>query len=163
MKIGTLAIRPARRPDLDGILGIERDSFADPWSRESFEAVLGLDRMFVLVAEHADGDEREGGSRGRRIVGFVVSLLLLDEAEIADLAVAPAARRCGVGGRLLERMIAEVAREGVRTLFLEVRESNSAARALYASQSFLPVGRRLRYYRHPVEDALLLRRELAPT
>lgn len=163
MKIGTLTIRSARHPDLEAILGIERDSFADPWSRKSFEAVLGLERMRVLVAEHADGEERTGDSGGRRIVGYVVSLLLLDEAEIADLAVAPAARRCGVGGRLLERMIAEVARERVCTLFLEVRESNSAARALYASQSFLPVGRRRGYYRHPVEDALLLRRELAPT
>ena len=79
------------------------------------------------------------------------------------LAVAPVARRRGIGGLLLDEVVAGATRAGVRSLYLEVRESNSAARALYESRRFLPVGRRRGYYQRPPEDALLLRRDLAPT
>jgi ribosomal-protein-alanine N-acetyltransferase len=156
-------IRPARESDLDAILGIERASFADPWSRESFESCLVLQQMRLLVAEEGGtGTPSEVGGL-ETILGFVVVLLLMDEAEIADLAVAPVARRRGLGGLLLDQVATESARAGVRSLYLEVRESNSAARALYHSRSFLPVGRRRGYYQHPLEDALLLRRDLEPT
>ena len=162
LNVASVVIRPAGEADLDGILRIERDSFADPWNRESFESSLALDRMRFLVAE--DGGAGSGKEEGRdeTILGYVVALLLLDEAEIADLAVAPGARRRGLGGLLLDRVAADVAYAGVRSLYLEVRESNSAARALYQSRSFLPVGRRRGYYQHPKEDALLLKRDLAP-
>ena len=75
----------------------------------------------------------------------------------------PAARRRGIGGFLLDAMIAELRTEGVLILYLEVRESNEAARSLYESRGFVAVGRRPGYYRHPVEDALVLKREIAPT
>jgi ribosomal-protein-alanine N-acetyltransferase len=91
-----------------------------------------------------------------------VALLYGEEGEIADLAVAPAARRLGVGGLLLDRVVAEAMESGVRALYLEVRESNSAARALYHSRGFDTVGRRRRYYQRPAEDALVLRRDMAP-
>ena len=155
-----LVIRPARESDLEAVLGIERDSFADPWSRESFESSLALDRMWFLVAEEGGG---RPGAEGSAILGYVVALIILEEAEIADLAVAPAARRRGIGGLLLDRATRDAAEAGVRALYLEVRESNSAARALYESRAFLPVGRRRGYYQHPQEDALLLKRVLAPT
>ena len=58
-------------------------------------------------------------------------------------------------------MTAELMQEGVRALYLEVRDSNAAARALYGSLGFTQVGRRRGYYQHPTEDALLLRRDLA--
>lgn len=163
LKVESVVIRPARESDLEAILRIERDSFADPWSRESFESSLALDRMLFLVAEEGGAESRRGVGGDETILGFVVVLLLMDEAEIADLAIAPVARRRGLGGLLLDRVAAEAARAGVRSLYLEVRESNSAARALYQSRSFLPVGRRRGYYQHPPEDALLLKRDLAPT
>jgi ribosomal-protein-alanine N-acetyltransferase len=65
----------------------------------------------------------------------------------------------GVGGRLLDATIGELERRGATSTFLEVRESNAAARALYASRGFDSVGRRRNYYRRPVEDALVLRRD----
>ena len=89
--------------------------------------------------------------------------MLSDEAEIADLAVAPTPAARGIGGLLLDRVAATCGARGVRSLYLEVRESNSAARALYESRSFVQVGRRRGYYRHPPEDALLLKRDLVPT
>jgi ribosomal-protein-alanine N-acetyltransferase len=162
LNVESVVIRPAGESDLDGILRIERDSFADPWSRESFESSLALDRMRFLVASDGGAESRSGESGDETILGYVVALLVLDEAEIADLAVAPVARRCGIGGLLLDRMVADASHAGVRSLYLEVRESNSAARALYESRSFLSVGRRRGYYQHPQEDALLLKRDFAP-
>jgi len=162
LNVESVVIRSAGEADLDGILRIERDSFADPWNRESFESSLALDRIRFLVAEDGGAGSRRGESGDETILGYVVALLLLDEAEIADLAVAPVARRRGLGGLLLDRVAADAAYAGVRSLYLEVRESNSAARALYQSRSFLPVGRRRAYYQHPPEDALLLKRDLAP-
>ncbi len=155
-------VRLARESDLGAVLQIERDSFADPWSRESFASSLALDRMRFLVAEDADRVPAGGRDGGGEILGYVVALFIVDEAEIADLAVTPEARRRGIGGLLLDRVAVEAARAGVRSLYLEVRESNSAARALYASRSFAQVGLRRGYYQHPREDALLLKRELAP-
>jgi ribosomal-protein-alanine N-acetyltransferase len=77
--------------------------------------------------------------------------------------VAPSARRRGIARALLERIMAEVMEAGVRALYLEVRESNSAARALYRTLGFEQVGQRRGYYQHPSEDALVLRRDLAST
>ena len=158
----SFVIRPARQSDLEAILGIERDSFADPWSRESFESSLALERMRFLVAEEGGTGYEEGRAGDETILGYVVALLLVDEAEIANLAVAPSARRHGLGGLLLDHVAKDAALSGVRFLYLEVRESNSAARALYESRLFLPVGRRRGYYQRPPEDALLLKRDLAP-
>ncbi|MEO7457349.1 MAG: ribosomal protein S18-alanine N-acetyltransferase [Gemmatimonadaceae bacterium] len=154
----TLVLREAVEEDLDAIVGIERKSFGDPWSRASFRSSLGGERMRFLVAEEV----REGVGGGRCVVGYVIALMLFDEAEIANIAVAEDARRRGVGGLLLDHAIEEAAARGTAQVYLEVRESNAGARALYESRSFAPVGRRRGYYRNPTEDALLLRRELAP-
>jgi ribosomal-protein-alanine N-acetyltransferase len=160
-----LRIRRCGTGDLERVAAIEQDSFSDPWTVEAFSVTLELRHLRFLVAE--EGEEGEEGERPGgaepTLLGYVVALVMADEAEIADVAVARAVRRRGVGRALLERMIADVMDEGVRSLYLEVRESNVAARALYDSLGFVPVGRRRGYYQHPAEDALLLRRDLAPT
>jgi len=76
-----------------------------------------------------------------------------------NVAVAPAKRRSGLGRGLVAEIISVMAARGVRQVYLEVRESNAAARALYAAQGFREVGRRKQYYRRPVEDAIVLRRD----
>ena len=158
----TLTIRPCATADLVAVANIERDSFSDPWSLETFTATLALRHMRFLVAEEVGPGVGRGGG-GRSLVGYVVALVMGDEGEVADVAVAPFARRRGVARLLLERMSADVMEGGVRALYLEVRESNRAARALYDALGFAHVGRRRGYYQHPLEDALLLRRELGPT
>ena len=157
-----LHIRRAVRADLTGMLRIEQASFADPWTVESLATALSLERMQVLVAESA-GEGKARGDAATGLLGYVVALVLGPEAEIADLAVAPEARRLGVGRALLERVLGELGEAGARTVFLEVRESNQAARALYEASGFESIGRRRGYYRQPVEDALVLRREIGPT
>jgi [ribosomal protein S18]-alanine N-acetyltransferase len=159
----TLVIRPAEESDLPEILRIERTSFADPWSRESFVTSLDLERMHFLVAEERREEEAGHEVGDSILVGYVIALVLSEEAEIANLAVAASVRRRGVGGLLLDRATDDLTQRGVRSLYLEVRESNLAARALYESRLFAQVGRRKGYYRNPPEDALLLMRELVPT
>lgn len=157
----TLTIRRAVATDIERVAAIERVSFSDPWSFETFSAALALRHLRFLVAEGA-GRETGGGPAEPALVGYVVALVMADEGEIADVAVAPDARRRGVARMLIERVAAEVMQEGVRALHLEVRESNAAARALYGAMGFAQVGRRRGYYQQPSEDALLLRRDLAP-
>jgi ribosomal-protein-alanine N-acetyltransferase len=145
-----IAVRRAREADLDHISLIERASFSDPWSRRSFASLLGDRRIFFGLGI---------GSRGAP-VGYVVAAFAADEAEIANLAVDPMARRHGVGAALLDAAIAEARSRGVTAVYLEVRDSNAGARELYASRGFVEVGRRANYYRKPLEDALILRAEV---
>ena len=153
--VGALKVRRATPADLARVAAIEQASFADPWTQDALETAMGLAHIRFLVAE-------EGGGTASQLVGYVVALVMGDEGEIADIAVAPSARRAGVGRVLLSRVEDEMARCGVRALYLEVRESNRAALGLYAARGFEAVGRRRGYYRHPVEDALVLRREIDP-
>lgn len=146
-----MVVRQARLADVDDVAAIERRAFSDPWSAGSFRALFGNPLVDFAVAEDAVTG---------RILGYVVAWFVVDEAEIANLAVADDVRRGGVGSRLLDHALDAAARRKCRVVFLEVRESNTAAQALYASRRFAVAGRRTRYYRKPVEDALVLRREL---
>lgn len=144
-------VRPASVADLAAVAALERAAFSDPWSPSSFRNLLGNPTVCFSVAE------RDGA-----VVGYSVVWFAADEAELANLAVSAAARGGGIGALLVDAVLAEALRRGAATVYLEVRESNGAARRLYASRQFAEVGRRRRYYRHPVEDALVLARPLAP-
>lgn len=90
------------------------------------------------------------------VVGFIVGRQVEDEWEIENIAVTGEARRCGLGSRLVGELLDVVRDRGGKSVFLEVRESNRAARALYEKWAFIEVGRRKMYYQNPAEDALLL-------
>ena len=147
-----MKLRPAVLDDLHAVVALEKLCYADPWPETAFQALPGNPQVFFHVAE---------GERGV-ITGYVVAWYVLDEGELANLAVAPSARRRGLGKLLLEAMLADARRRSTGELYLEVRESNVAARQLYAANRFVEVGRRRGYYRSPVEDALILRRTLKP-
>ena len=144
----TVTIRPARATDLPAILGIERVSFTDPWSRSSFTALLEQPRVYFAVALDATGT----------LLGYTVAWFVLDEAELANLAVAPDARGRGIGTLLLEGALEAAEARGSEAMYLEVRASNVSALALYGSHGFIEISRRKSYYKRPVEDALVLRR-----
>lgn len=145
-----VVLRAAREADLESVLAIEQASFADPWSLSAFMELLNDPRVAFLIAD-----------AGGVVLGYVVAWFVLDEGEIGNLAVHADARRQGVGARLLDGAIAAVRKARVDALYLEVRDSNAAARALYASRGFAEVGRRREYYRKPKEDALVLRLDLS--
>jgi len=98
--------------------------------------------------------------RNGQISGLIVFRSMADEAEILNLAVEASQRRQGIGCLLVQKAIAECKAAGARTIFLEVRESNEAARRLYARAGFKEGGRRPEYYREPTEDALVLQRTI---
>ena len=157
----TLTVRRCVPADIERMAAIERVSFSDPWSFETLSAAYALRHMHVLVAEESGRTEGQGGG-APALVGYVLALVMADEGEIADVAVAPEARRRGVARALLQQVVVDMVEDGVRKLYLEVRESNAAARGLYRSLDFEQVGRRRNYYQRPSEDALLLVRDLAP-
>jgi ribosomal-protein-alanine N-acetyltransferase len=142
-------IRPARPADAARLAVLERRCFSDPWSARAFEELLHFPFTIAFVAEPAEG-----------LAGYLIARAVAEEGEILNLAVAPDYRRRGLGAQLLERGLAALARAGVRTVWLEVREANTPARLLYQRHGFEAAGRRPAYYRNPVEDALVFRRTL---
>lgn len=147
----TLSVQPARLVDVPSIVEIERAVFSDPWSAQSFREALGHPAVYFSCACRDDGE----------VLGYVVAWFVADQGEIANIAVAPDQRGQGVGRALLDAALGEAATRGIAAVFLEVRDSNQRARELYASRGFEEVGRRRRYYRRPVEDAIVLRRTLS--
>jgi ribosomal-protein-alanine N-acetyltransferase len=141
-----VVLRPANGDDLNSISVIERLAFSDPWSEASFAGLLSGQRVRLTVAE-AD----------HAVVGYSVLLLAAPDADLANLAVAPAARGHGIGRRLLDGVVATAQSSGVEHMYLEVRQSNTRAIALYESVGFRPFSVRRKYYREPVEDAHVLR------
>lgn len=142
-----LTIRPLRAAELPQVMEIERASFSTPWRETTFAALL----------ERGDADLFGAESRGR-LVGYAVCWIVLDQAELGNVAVAADARGLGVGRRLVEAVLERVRDRGANECFLEVRESNAHAQALYASLGFESIGRRRAYYAHPTEDALVMRK-----
>ena len=138
----------ARATDVSEVAALERTCYADPWPATSFDGLQDNPAVHFVVARQGDGG---------RLTGYVIGWFVADEGEVANLAVSPESRRNGVGTALLDSLLADAAARGTRALFLEVRESNVAARKLYTSRNFEEVGRRRRYYRSPEEDALILR------
>src|SRR4030095_2285205 len=106
-----LIIRGARRDDVEDVAAIERRAFSDPWSANSFRALFGNPLVHFAVAE----DMITG-----KLLGYVVAWFVVDEAEIANLAVSDDSRRAGVGARLLDHAL-DIARERRgKVVFLEV-------------------------------------------
>ena len=138
------SVRTAAAGDLDAVLAIERSwPTMTQWSRKLFEDELSSDRSRFFLVE-----------RDAVVLGFGCARLLPPEAELLEIAVAPASARKGLGRALLSRLHDEARAAGCSKIFLEVRESNAPARALYAAFGYRIVGRRPKYYND--EDALLM-------
>jgi ribosomal-protein-alanine N-acetyltransferase len=144
-----VVVRPAASHDIAGVVAIEEESFADPWSARAFRDALGNTAVYFACATLSDED---------RVVGYVVAWFAADQGEIANIAVEAAGRRKGIGAELLDAALVEGKSRGAEAIFLEVRDSNTSARALYRSRDFEEVGRRRNYYKRPVEDAIVLKR-----
>jgi len=150
----TILIEPMRREDLPGVLAIEVASFALPWTEEMFENDLARgDLSEALIARLSDVGTPPP------LVGYICVWVVGEELHINNLAVDPRWRRRGIAGALLTAALERGRARGARCAFLEVRASNVGAQALYRRYGFEPAGVRKHYYDHPVEDAVVMRRE----
>lgn len=127
---------------------LERVCFQDPWSERSIASELENPLSLWLVAMEED-----------RLLGYVGSQTVLDETDMMNVAVDPAARRQGVARALIQELTAQLKQRGSRKLSLEVRASNLGAIRLYESLGFVRLGCRPGYYRNPREDAWILGKE----
>ncbi|MDG2521492.1 ribosomal protein S18-alanine N-acetyltransferase [Caulobacter segnis] len=139
-------MRAAEASDAAALAALHRAAFPSPWS-EAELADLMQDGAFALVE---DGQ------------GFILCRTVLDEAEILTVAVDPAARRLGLGRRLVLAAAGRARKDGAASFFLEVAVDNLAAIGLYETTDFAQVGLRRGYYRRPDGDvdALVMRRDL---
>jgi len=155
-------IRAGGAADLADVVQIERETREAPhWAEPEYAAITNAvegvmapikRRLFV-----AEADER--------LMGFAVGKVLVSEAlilaELESVAVSASARRQGVGRALCEAVISWCRELRAAEMELEVRAGSAGAIALYGGLGFLPVGKRIEYYKGPVEDALLMQLKLA--
>jgi ribosomal-protein-alanine N-acetyltransferase len=158
----TVRVRPAKPADLPRLVEIASHSATaaqwnqaeylklfspdDPKAQPEVEPQIKTQSRTALVVEQFG-----------RVVGFIIGRQVANEWEIENIAVTGTARRCGLGSRLVGEFLDLVRDRGGKAVFLEVRESNEAARSLYEKWAFLEVGRRKMYYQDPAEDALVLK------
>ena len=161
MTLASLQLRPAVASDLGAILALERTTDKAPhWTPAAYAAIVedhDSHRCLVL-AEH-----------DRALAGFAVALARLapDDtvgciAELESVVVAADARRVGIGRALCEAVCDWCRSQGAAEIVLEVRAASAGAIALYSGLGFEQTGRRPRYYRHPEDDAVVMRLRLGP-
>ncbi len=143
-------VRRMESHDLARVMEIEHQSYSMPWTEATFRGLLRRTDADLFVAETLHGP----------LTGYAVFWAVLDQGELGNLAVAPEWRHRGIAHRLLDAVVERAVERRVRELFLEVRVSNTSARQLYQSYEFREVGRRRNYYMEPVEDALVMRKDL---
>jgi ribosomal-protein-alanine N-acetyltransferase len=139
-------IRKMTVEDIPAVVALDQMSFSLPWPERSFRFELTENQASRCWVAEADG----------RIVGMVVNWLLVDEAHVATIAVHPDLRRQGIAKELLAHSLRYMKGEGAITSFLEVRESNIAAREMYRKFGYENTGRRKAYYKDNNEDAILM-------
>jgi [ribosomal protein S18]-alanine N-acetyltransferase len=146
-----LTIRPMTAADLAELLPLAASLEHVPhWTQDSWLAAIRPPHFALLALQ------------GSTIVGFAVTAVTADVAELLSLAVVPASRRQGVARQLFAAILQQLHPSAIQELWLEVRVSNEPAIRLYRTLGFEETGRRARYYSAPVEDALLMRLRLYP-
>lgn len=143
-----IMVRRAAFEDVPRLAEIEKICFSEPWSEAVFTDFLDRNGSVVLAA----------ASEGT-VVGYVTGAYVLDGADIYNIAVTADCRRKGVGDKLLREFF-EVLPSDVKTVGLEVRESNGAAISMYRKNGFETVGIRKNFYISPRENAVLMTKQL---
>lgn len=140
-----LELRQMEKTDAAGVERIEKESFAIPWSRQSFWEEALNERAYYLVAVWQE-----------EIIGYAGIWLVAGEGQITNIAVAPVWRGRGVGRKLFTKLLLIAKERGAESATLEVRPSNRVALALYESLGFVDCGRRPGYYQDNGEDAVIM-------
>ncbi len=142
-------VRHMKKSDLDAVFLIEEECFSVPWSKRSLLEAFSHTPWQFFVAEHE-----------KNIVGYGGVYMILDEGQISNIAVLSSFRGNGIGFAILNKIIDHSKAHRAVRITLELRESNAPARALYEKCGFIQVGCRPNYYTHPVENAILMDKNL---
>ena len=132
-----------------GVYDILAECFSTPWSLDIIKVLLQSENAVCFGA--FDGDV---------LAGYVCLEWVLDEGSLTDIATSPEQRKKGIAKALMQALLSEAEQRGLQFVTLEVRESNQPAINLYRSFGFDDVGKRPRYYKDPVEDALLMTKNI---
>lgn len=135
--------------DLEAVAAVERVSFANPWSKEELSWIV-QEKSGLCVGLWVEGE----------LIGYGIGQTEDELFHLASLAIAPAWRRQGWGGWLLQELLSRARRRGCQGCRLEVRTGNQAAFDLYRHWGFMEEGRLVKFYTRPVEDGLVMYREL---
>jgi len=143
-----IELRPMTREDLTAVMRLEEELFApDTWTRAMYLEELGMPdtRSYTVAVE---GDE---------VLGYAGLIAYPDEAHVATIGVTGTRQGQGIGGRLLDALLAEADTRSPVVL-LEVRATDEATQGLYARRGFVPIGVRPNYYPNSGEDAVVMKR-----
>lgn len=138
-------IRQMDKKDIEQVERIEKEIFSIPWSAHSFEDAAMTKENIYLVCE-CNG----------AIAGYCGLWTVLGEGNITNMAVDKEYRKKGIGEALMKEMEKRGRQKDVDIFFLEVRQSNAAARRLYDKMGYKEIGTRKRFYERPVEDAIVM-------
>ena len=138
-------IRRMREEDLADVARLEKEIFSDPWSENAIRESMEQSQTLLLSGV---------------LVGYLIVYYVLEDGEIARIAVESDFRRNGVASRLMKELAFICADNGVNKLLLDVRESNESAKAFYKKKGFVLDGVRKNYYTNPTENAILMSLEL---
>ena len=134
--------------DLVTVVRIAGQSMLNPWNEHQFAAEIHIGSGLRLVADNGT------------VCGYIMGRTMAGEAEILQLAVLPSCHRRSIGSQLLVKGLRSLSRQRVRTCYLEVRRQNTGALSFYLQAGFRRVGMRKKYYRHPVDDAVIMQKIL---
>ncbi|MDD3223977.1 MAG: ribosomal protein S18-alanine N-acetyltransferase [Clostridium sp.] len=140
-----LEISPFNEKYIDKILEIEKESFFDPWSKDSMEKELNNSFAKYIIALYKG-----------EVIGYAGMWLILDEGHITNIAVAKKYRGIGAGSLLVEGLIDICKKRYITSMTLEVRKSNTTAHNLYEKYGFCDEGIRKGYYADTKEDAIIM-------
>ncbi|KMZ52810.1 ribosomal protein S18-alanine N-acetyltransferase [Dorea sp. D27] len=142
-------VRQIEESDIEKIAALEQQIFPDGWSHEAVRDTYRQDNSVLF-----------GAFDSGKLIGYLIVYYVLDEGEIARIAVEKGSRRQGAAGHMLLKLENFCEEKGITKLMLEVRESNEAAAAFYKDYGFEEDGIRKGYYADPAEDAVLMSRRL---
>ncbi len=140
-----MELRRATAADAPEIAAMESEYFSDAWSESDILSYICSELSMCFSALDESG-----------LVGYILGRKIVPEGEIYRVAVKAERRQRGVGARLLSYAMKTEMGEGVETVFLEVREQNTAARRLYSAEGFVEMGVRKNYYKDPMDNAIIM-------
>lgn len=147
-----MTVREMTWDDLEQVVEIENENFSVPWTETGFFTYLMRSDALFLVAEKEEEEQ---------VAGYIGIIMAADEGDITNVSVKKELQSQGIGTMLIQELASRTKEMGVEKIFLEVRESNAVALALYEKQGFERMGVRKNYYKDPVEDAITMCRKLS--